>query len=78
MDSGGRGRTSPGLPASTGSRARAYHHRGGEQPLLGCTLDAHFRAIVAAHATRDHRGAQPREGPGAELRHKTRSGTPFC
>ncbi len=28
----------------------SYHHRGGEQPLLGATIPAHFAAIATQHA----------------------------
>ena len=32
---------------------RAYLHRGGEEPLLGFTIDAHLREVVAQHPQRD-------------------------
>jgi len=32
---------------------RAYLHRGGDEPLLGATIDAHLREVVALHPERD-------------------------
>ena len=53
MDAGAMEERTREQPAGVASGARAYHHHCGDQPLLGCTLDAHFRAVVAAHGARE-------------------------
>ena len=32
---------------------RSYLHRGGDQPLIGDTIDAFVRAVMRRHAARD-------------------------
>ncbi|MHC5022360.1 MAG: AMP-binding protein [Planctomycetota bacterium] len=38
---------------------RSYLHRGGDQPLLGVTIDEQFRQVVRAHAERDALVSRP-------------------
>jgi fatty-acyl-CoA synthase len=39
----------------------SYFHRGGDMPLLGLTIDEHFRTIVAAHADADAVVSRPQQ-----------------
>lgn len=49
----------------------AYVHRGGESPLLGLTIDARFRQVVAAHPDRDAVVALPQgERPARRLSYR--------
>jgi fatty-acyl-CoA synthase len=34
-------------------RARSYFHRGGDDPLLGCTIPEHFRSVVSRFGERE-------------------------
>ncbi len=57
----------PTMPRSTSTGGPSYFHRGGERPLIGSTIDAHFRSVVTEHAAREavvslHQGRRLRYG----------------
>jgi fatty-acyl-CoA synthase len=50
----------------SGALARSYCHRGGEEPLLGCTIPEHFAAVAARCAEREAVVSRPQ---GRRLRY---------